>query len=500
MKKDVIIIGGGIGGLLTACLLCKEGYRPTVIEQHHTIGGGLHCFKRKGVCFEAGLHYISGFEESGVLKKIFSYLGLLDKINIKPLNSNCFDLLHIGDSELKVKLGVGKDNFIDLLSVQFPHEAQAIQQYVNAIYKICDSIPLLNLKVNTNDWYMDEENLMPVGLFIEKFIKDKQLQQVLAWNNTLYGGDKEKSPVYIHAIITKFYIEGSARFINGGQHLADAMAEMIVSHGGEIFLKTEIIKVEIEEKKIINIISKDGRKFRADNYISSIHPALLMDLIEPNKIQKAYRTRLQTLENSYSAFILYIHFKPNMFPYLNYNYFYYKNQKLIWDAINYNLDDYPPGFALMTLPTTKNDQYAERAIATCIMRYEDFEQWEDTYIRKRGDDYEKFKIQLKNKLLNLINEVFPNFNNSIQNIYSGTPLTIRDYLRTKNGGLYGYQKNCDNLIKAHVFPKTKIDNLFLTGQNVNLHGILGVPLSAILTTSVFIGDMNYLINKINQHQ
>ncbi len=34
MQKDIIIIGGGIGGLMTACLLCKEGYRPTIIEQH----------------------------------------------------------------------------------------------------------------------------------------------------------------------------------------------------------------------------------------------------------------------------------------------------------------------------------------------------------------------------------------------------------------------------------------------------------------------------------
>jgi len=499
MQKDIIIIGGGIGGLMTACLLCKEGYRPTIIEQHDRIGGGLHCFKRKGIYFESGIHYISGFEDTGVLKKIFSYLGLFDKIKIKPLDNDCFDLLHIGSENLKVKMGIGKDNFIQLLSEQFPHEAHAIQRYVNAIYEICNSIPLLNLRIDSTDWYTNEEFLISVNSFIKKFIKDEQLQHVLAWNNTLYGGSKDNSPIYIHAIITKFYIEGAARFIGGGQHVADAMADMIQSHGGKIILNTEITKIEIENKKITKIIAKDNREFYADNYIANIHPALLMDLIDPNKIQKAYRTRLQNLEISYSAFILYVHFKPNTFPYLNYNYFYYKNRDLIWDAINYNLDDYPPGFVLMTLPTSENEQYAERGIITCIMRYDDFSQWENTYIEKRGDNYKVFKNQIETKLLNLVNEVFPNFNDSIENVYSASPLSIRDYLRTKNGGLYGFQKNCDNLIKTRIFPHTKITNLFLTGQNINLHGILGVPLNAILTTSVLIGDMNYLINKINQH-
>ena len=80
------------------------------------IGGGLHCFKRKGIYFESGIHYISGFEDTGVLKKIFSYLGLFDKIKIKPLDNDCFDLLHIGSENLKVKMGIGKDNFIQLLS------------------------------------------------------------------------------------------------------------------------------------------------------------------------------------------------------------------------------------------------------------------------------------------------------------------------------------------------------------------------------------------------
>lgn len=500
MGKDVVIIGGGIGGLVSACLLCKEGFIPTVIEQHYKIGGGLHCFDRYGATFEAGIHIVSGFEENGTVRKIFTYLGIMDKLELMPLDKNGFDVLHIGSDNLKVKFGVGKDNFIRILSEQFPNEAENIQIYMDALYEMCEKIPLYNLRPTENQWYLDEEALIPIGAFIEKYIQDKQLQIALVWNNSLYSGSKENTPIYIHALITKFYIEGATRFIGGSQHLADEMVKMIESYGGKIILNTEIVKIDIQDKKVQKVIAADGSEFTGDYYISDVHPALLMDLIEPTQIQKAYRERLKSLENSYSAFIVYVKLKPDLFPFLNYNYFYYKDADLVWDAINYKKENYPPGFMMTTMPSVNQGEFADKAMVSCIMRYDDVKQWENTYIGKRGEDYKDFKKEIQDKLIDLVNEVFPNFKDSIDKVFSGSPLTIRDYLRTKGGGLYGYKKNCENIIKAQILPRTKIENLFLTGQNLNLHGILGVPLSSIVTVGQLVGGVDYLVEKINTNK
>ena len=43
---------------------------------------------------------------------------------------------------------------------------------------------------------------------------------------------------------------------------------------------------------------------------------------------------------------------------------------------------------------------------------------------------------------------------------------------------------------------TKVRNLVLTGQNNNLHGFCGVPLTAINTCEAILGT-NEIINKIN---
>lgn len=134
-----------------------------------------------------------------------------------------------------------------------------------------------------------------------------------------------------------------------------------------------------------------------------------------------------------------------------------------------------------------------------MISYNHFQKWENTTLGKRGNDYKELKKSIENNILDLIEKVFPQIRGSINTIYSATPLTLRDYLGTKEGSLYGYKKDCRNFFQSQMMPKTKLNNLLLTGQNINLHGIMGVPLSAISTVGTLVGT-DYLINKINNHK
>lgn len=70
MGKNVIVIGAGLGGLMTGALLSKEGYVVTLLEKNPIIGGGLQCFHRRGVIFETGMHILGGFMPGNNLYKI----------------------------------------------------------------------------------------------------------------------------------------------------------------------------------------------------------------------------------------------------------------------------------------------------------------------------------------------------------------------------------------------------------------------------------------------
>jgi all-trans-retinol 13,14-reductase len=99
-------------------------------------------------------------------------------------------------------------------------------------------------------------------------------------------------------------------------------------------------------------------------------------------------------------------------------------------------------------------------------------------------------------VLDKLEEIFPGIRSCIKHLYSATPLTIRDYYKQKEGALYGVKRERDRVELSYLPVRTKLANLLLTGQNVNLHGILGVPITAVDTCSALVG-MEYLLDKIN---
>ena len=129
------------------------------------------------------------------------------------------------------------------------------------------------------------------------------------------------------------------------------------------------------------------------------------------------------------------------------------------------------------------------------MSFKDVEKWENTWIEQRGEEYLEFKKQRAEKLLDVVENKFKNLRNSINCYYTSTPLTYRDYTGTPEGSSYGILKESKNLLKTIILPKTKIENLFFTGQNLNMHGILGVTISSVMTCAEIIGQ-EYLVNKI----
>ena len=151
---------------------------------------------------------------------------------------------------------------------------------------------------------------------------------------------------------------------------------------------------------------------------------------------------------------------------------------------------------LSTPPAEKQGDYADKLIINCVMNYEDVKHWKNTFTGKRGKEYRVFKKKMEDKVLAEVEKVYPEIRLSIDKIFSATPLTIRDFTGSKQGSLYGFKKESDNIVKSQVLPRTKFANLLLTGQNIGLHGIMGVPLNAIITAGELIG-FKALVEKIN---
>lgn len=500
MKQfDVVIIGSGLGGLACGTILAKEGYKVCILEKNKQIGGTLQTFVRDRVIFDSGVHYVGGLDNGQNLNTLFRYLGIMDKLKLRKLDEDVFDAVIFDDDPKVYRYAQGYENFIRTLTAEFPEEEEAIRKYCDGIRDVCSKFPLYNLRSGD---YFEKVGVLEIDTqtFIESLTTNKKLQNVLAGTSLLYAGVPYKTPLYVHALVINSYIESSWRFVDGGSQIARGLSAEITSRGGVLLKHKEVRKLKEEGGKIVYAETKDGEKFFGDIFISNVHPAQTIDMTESDMLKKAFRSRIKSLDNSVSTFYVNVVLKKQTLKYVNHNYYYFADNDA-WCVLNYNQENWPRGYAMFfTASSRDDDEYAEAVTLMTYMRYEEVAKWAHTFNtvsneESRGEDYEAFKRAKAEKLFDLVEKRFPGFRSGIQSYYSATPLSVRDYIGTSDGSLYGIVKDYREPLKTFISPRTKIPNLYLTGQNLNLHGVLGVTVSAVLTCSEILG-IDYIINKI----
>ncbi|MBB1551490.1 MAG: NAD(P)/FAD-dependent oxidoreductase [Prevotella sp.] len=495
--KTAVIIGGGLGGLFTGAILSKEGFKVTVLEKNMTAGGGLQNFNRFGMKFDTGMHVIGGMHRGGNIYRICKYLGIIDKVSLKEVDNNCTDSLYFSEDKTTYCIGKGKEGFIDSLSEHFPEERDNLKKYVDAVLGLTEEVNLFHLRPSSDIFPSHSTDFfLAADAFIAKYITNPKLRSIVAYMNPLYGGRGDESPAYIHAIISSLYLQGTYRFIGGSDSFADLLVSVIEANGGTVNVNEGVEWVEVNNRHVDYVRSCKGISYQADYYISAIHPCTLLKIMSENAFPKAYRTRLNSIPNSYSAFSVYIKLKPNAFPYINHSEYYMTKYDEIWN-FGKPSKAWPLGFLFMTPPEINQGKYADKALITSPMLFEDVIKWEDTTVGKRGVDYETWKDEKTQHLLNCVEELHPGFTVCVDKINAASPLTIRDYYGTKEGSMCGFSKDYKNIPLSQVPVVTKVDNLILTGQNNSLPGFCGVPLTAINTAEAILGR-NYILHRINE--
>jgi all-trans-retinol 13,14-reductase len=495
---DVVIIGGGLGGLLCGAMLSKEGMRVCILEKNEQIGGSLQTFRRDGLSLDTGIHYIGGLDKGENLYQIFNYLGLMDRLEIEKMEEDGFDVILFKDDETQYRHGIGYNNFIDLLSAKFPNERENIKSYCDKVKQTCQSVALYNLCVE--DKYDDIDMLsLSAKDVIESFTQDIKLGAVLAGSNMLYAGDTARTPWNVHALIVNSYIESSWRCTAGGDQIAKLLAREIKANNGTIQTKVEVASIHEENGEAVYLKLVDGTNIQGKKFISNVHPSLTLDMIDSDAIRPVYKKRIQNLPNSISAFVLNIILKPNTYKYTNRNYYYF-NDLNVWDTGNYTEDNWPLTYGIFEAVPHHGLLFTESLSIMTYMRWDEVSEWQQTentsiHEESRGEAYEHFKKRKARKLLNTVAIKFPDLVKNIETWYASTPLTYKDYLATPDGSIYGIAKDFNNPIRTQISPNTKIPNLYLTGQNIKLHGVLGVALTAVVTCSSILGR-EYLVNKI----
>lgn len=492
-KYDVIIIGSGLGGLECGTILSKEGLKVCVLEKNPLFGGALQTYKRKGRKIDTGIHYLGSLEDGQFLNQNFRYLGIMDKLSLKKLDEELFDKIIFKNKPYHYAMR--DEGFVEALAQDFPSEREGLRRYVDKLKRVCKSVSVDNLKKG----YIVDGSFEKFGVsaaaVIEDCTKNETLRNVLASTSLLHSNIKEKSSFYEHAMVMYSYLEGAYRCVDGSMQIADELIRQIKSHGGEVLNNSEVTRILVKDEAIYGVEVNSSEILLADNVISNVHPKTTLSLVEENQsIKRIYRSRINTLENSYGIFTLNLLMKENHIDYLNHNVYIHQTDN-VWFDKGYDIGKTSSCLITMNATSEENQQSADVISIMSPMYFSEVEKWANSKPEHRGAEYLDFKRSKQEELLELISRFGYDYSDGFDYAFSTTPLSYRDYIGTPGGSAFGIIKDFNNPLVCLIAPKTKLKGLLFTGQNINVHGALGVTVSSIYTCAELIG-LEYLTKKI----
>ena len=487
MKYDVIIIGSGLGGLECAHILSKAGKRVLVLEKEAQPGGCVQSYRRNGLTFDTGFHYVGGLEEGQSLHAAFNMLGLT-ALPWKKLD-DAFDRILIGEEEFSFMQGY--ESFRENLQLYFPHEQEALQQYVQLLKQTEQTqLELLN----------PESASAPLALFetgawqyLTQTFHNSMLVNVLSATSLKMELRKETLPLFTFLHGNASFIESSWRLKGPGSLIAGSLIQDIREQGGEIICRAKVEELIEKNGELTCARCSNGQVYEGKCFISDVHPAVTCSWIKPaESLRSIYRRRIGALENTFGMLTVSLVIKPHVMKYFNWNQYVYKRAD-VWtfyqDTISIN------GLLITARPPEDESEYLRQIDLLTPLTWDKCMRWAQSSIGHRGQDYQEMKQRLADECMELAARFIPNLKKMVEQVYVSTPLTYRDYTGTPEGAAYGIRKDYRNPMMTVLSPRTPLPNLLLTGQNLVLHGIHGVTMTAMYTCAEILGK-EYMWNQL----
>ena len=479
---DHIVVGGGVAGMTAAILLAKAGRSVALIEWFPLLAPTIRGFKRNGVQFDTGLHYVGGLGDGHPLDSYFRHLGISDSITKIPYDPAGFDSFTPTDATPPFAMPCGFEAMARYLGGRFPDETEAIQRYTQILRRNIDASPFLNFSRNPDFADLQHEDTRTVRDFLDEITDNETLKAVFSYPCILYGVPPEQALMATHAMIAGSYILSAHTLEHGGHALAQGYESRLRELGVEVHCRRRVESVKTDEaKEVRGVVLDNGEELEAMSCLWTAHPKGLLAATQDNAFTPAFRKRLATLKDTNSALALFgIADTPlDMLDGKNI---------ISWPGNTFRecMNGKMPVKRSMLFVSSARDTDSGRTAVTAIMpaAFDEYAPWAASHRGSRPAAYLAHKAERLGRMETEIFARLPELKGRVEFVDGATPLTFRDYCATPTGSLYGL---CHSNAQYNPAPVTKIKGLTLAGQSIVAPGILGAVVSAYLTCGIILG-------------
>jgi len=493
---NIIIIGSGLGGLVSGNLLAKKGHKVTIFESHSSLGGCTSGFYRKGFYFESGT---LSFECSPSVFKVMEDIGVLEKIPFVKHEKRWVsqNLDSPADSYQDLK---------DILYSTFSSERKKLDRYFSQIDKMYQAvkpffqkpIPTLYDSYDSSEFFMSILSLIPHEIGFPRMYKKYGDMSIEEFNAEFFEKDSK-----LYKLLTQIGYNNMGALVFGGmvpallddywtvyggmQLWADILAENFQKLGGELKLNSYVDKILTRDGVAVGIRSKETT-FEADYVVSACdYKKTFLKLIDNKSlIPLDQQKKIKQAKVSVGMSTVYLGLNISsvkLKEYMKTAFVLFSNldKKKNLDNCE-DLDFLRENLLFVYSPSMMNPGLAPNGKSSLMIQAPTSAELLPTWKDKNKVEYKKFKEKIKEDLIKQVEFIIPNLRNLIEFDDAATPLTYERYTHNSDGATTAWswdlkEKFFTNPISVNV--KTPVNNLYIGScWAVQFGGVPGAILAA----------------------